>query len=614
VPGVIATPTYIQVTRDPIVDDVTYIDRMVDMYQEAKQHKSHLAGEWRRNLRLVTNRAASATPVAAGVRANEVAATIDARIGWMLDQEITCSITAACDPYSLFALSQMTLATQLEAVINSNFATQHWYTQVAQMLWHASLYGMGVMKVGWDAGMEGGLGNVVMNATNPWCLYLDPWAASLDDAQYIFEVHTMTLNEIERRFPGVSEALIDSAYRRGDQTTDHIPPNELSARQRAAWLIPVDAGEGATTWGPAGGAPRHIGFQTKGINVYECWRRENLRMTRPVMDPGTGEVHDEEVVVDRWRVTVYAGNHVLLDELAENLFGFDRHPYVRYVDTEMGELYGAPIMRDLAPCQLALNQLLAMAQNNVIFTGNPMLVAVKGSGVDRSSFTAQPGRVFDVNAGAQAQGQRPDWLSPPNLPSSVMELIQLWREEIERLSGLQGSQRGEVPSGRATDKQVAATQEAGFVRIRSAVRNLEACLSRCYEMAANLICLNYDTQRFVAIVGADGEASSVRLAAQHFYGATGEKDAKGKLKIQPLRFALTVNAGSQKPTSRGARMQEALNLKAADVVDDLFVLEAARVPHAEAVLSRKHAEDQAKAQAAAAAHQQARGPGTGHPH
>jgi len=602
----------IQVGRDPAVSDATYIDYLEDMYLESKQHKGSLGAEWKRNYRLVNNRAASATPVAAGVRANELAPAIDSRIGWMLDQEITCSITPACDPFSLFAIPQNTLAAQLEAVINANFATQHWYTQVVQMLWHSALYGMGILKVGWDAGMEEGLGNVVLNATNPWCIYLDPWASTLDDAQYIFEVHTMTLTEIERRFPEVSASLIASAVSMGEANSDHIPPNEMSSRQKGSWLIPVDAGQGPTTWGPPGGAPRHVASQTKGVNVYECWRRENLRVTREGTDP---TVDEEEVVVDRWRVTVWSGNHILLDDLAENIFGFDRHPYCRYVDIETGDLYGSPIMRDLAPCQLAMNQLLAMGQNNIIFTGNPMFVGIKGSGVDRASFVARPGQVLEVNGGANtASGQRPDWLSPPNLPQSLMEFVMFWREEIERISGIQGSQKGEVPSGRATDKQVSASQEAGFVRVRAAMRNLETCLSTAYELIAQLICTNYDTQRFVAIVGQDGESNSIRLAAQHFYSPNGEVDEKGKLKIQPLRFALTVNAGSQKPTSRSARIQEAMQLKQADCVDDLFVLQAYQVAHADSVLARKQAEDQQKAAIAHAQPQQAKGPGTGHAH
>jgi hypothetical protein len=141
-----------------------------------------------------------------------------------------------------------------------------------------------------------------------------------------------------------------------------------------------------------------------------------------------------------------------------------------------------------------------------------------------------------------------------------------------------------------------AGQEAGFIRIRSASRNLEQTLRKAGELLANLIIINYDTPRFVAIVGQEGESTSVRLASQHFYAPVREK--KG-VTFQPLRFALTVNAGSSKPTSRAARIQEANTLKAMGVVDDLFVLQAYRVSHAQAVLQRKQAQAEKEAQMAA---------------
>jgi hypothetical protein len=195
-----------------------------------------------------------------------------------------------------------------------------------------------------------------------------------------------------------------------------------------------------------------------------------------------------------------------------------------------------------------------------------------------------------------------------------MDFINWWRDEIERIAGLQGGQRGEIPSGRATDKQVSATQEAGFIRIRSAQRNLELTLRKAFELIANLIVINYDVPRTVAIVGAEGQMSSIKLAANHFY-TPGSPDGP-----DPLRFSLLVNAGSSKPTSRAARMQEANQLKEMGVVDAQYVLQAYRVSHWQAVQARTKQEAQEAAIQAAiqpgggGGKGQPRGPGTGHEH
>jgi hypothetical protein len=243
-----------------------------------------------------------------------------------------------------------------------------------------------------------------------------------------------------------------------------------------------------------------------------------------------------------------------------------------------------------------MNTLLAMGQNNIIYTGNPVLIGVKGSGADRSTWQNRPGQIYDVNGGPSAGNNKPAWMEPPNLPPALLPFVTFWREEMERIAGLSGSQKGEMASGRATDKQVQATQEAGFIRIRSAIRNLERTLRKAGELLANLIIINYDVPRLVAIVGDEGEMSSIRLAAQHFYAPT--VDAKNKVTFAPMRFTMMVNAGSSKPTSRSARINEANALHGMGVVDNQYVMQAYRVPHWKSVKQRKDAEIQQQMQLA----------------
>lgn len=597
--------TYFQIEAPPPVNEAETVSGLTALYEQAKEMRSQLTNEWARHYRITHNRAAPAAPAAAGIRANEIFPTIDSRIGWMTDQDIQFTITPACDPHSLWSMTTQMLGEQLEAVLNSVMKVDNWYAEIVKMLWDAAIYGAGFLKSTWDAGLEYGLGNVSLKHTSSWCLYPDPFATSLDDCQYIFEVHTMTPTEIERRFPDVAEDLISRIERAGDQDTDHVPPNQQQNRTKQGALIPIDAGQGATTWGQPGQTRKHTNQRQRAVNVYECWIRENYEEWITPTDPTEGD-EPRRVVTDQWRVIVYAADKILLDETAENLFHTDRHPYVRYVDVETGEFWGSPILRDLAPCQTAMNTLLAMAQNNVVFTGNPIMIGVKGSGVDRSTFLNRPGQIYDVNnSNGGAQQNRPGWLAPPELPQSLLSLISFYREEMERIAGLNGSQRGDVPSGRATDKQVQGSQEAGFVRIRSAQRNFEGTLRKAGELLTNLIIINYDVPRFVAIVGDEGETSSIKLSAQHFFSPTPQPD--GGAQFEPMKFAMTVNAGSSKPTSRAARIQEAIQLKGMNCVDDQFVLEAFRVSHAMQVLKRK--QDQEKIQLQLAQAQKAAGAG-----
>jgi hypothetical protein len=586
---VTAVGSLIQVSTAPRYTDADFIVSLTQLYTAARQHRGTVTNEWKRNFRLTMNKVAPALPAAAGVRANECYAIIADRIGWMTDQEVSCSITPAADPYSAWFLTQTMLASQLEQVINSVYTTDDWFIEIEKMLWDQALYGVGFLKAGWDQGKTKGMGNVVLRAVSPWCLYVDPVAHNLEDAEYIFEVHTMTPAEIERRYPSVSKRLIEAAMIAGDVSQTHVPPSQLEGGSgRRTDLIPINAGQGPTTWGPPGGTAQDPGtnYPYRAVNVYECWLKQNYLETVESPDPTKGK---ETVVVSEWRVVVYSGNRILLDEMASNLYHTNRHPYVRYVDIETGTFWGSPIVRDLGPCQVALNRLLALVQNNVEYTGNPIFVGVKGSGMDRSTFVNRPGRIYDVDGGPNSQNKKPEWLQPPNLPQILQWFIGFWRDEMERIAGLQGGQRGEIPSGRATDKQVAATQEAGFIRIRAAQRNLELALAKGFELVANLVVLNYDVPRTVAIVGPEGDMNSVKLSANHFY------DPSSKDGPEPLRFSLLVGAGSTKPTSRAARMQEAVQLKQLGAVDAQYVLQAFRVSHWPQVLQRVQAEQQQEA-------------------
>jgi hypothetical protein len=602
--------TLIQVERPTEEHQWELVQRLTNIYNMGKQAKGNMLNEWKRNFRLTMNRSSSALPAAAGIRANEVFPTIDSRIGWMTDQEISCSITPAADPFSAWFATQDILAEQLECVINSVYVTDQWYAEVVKMLWNSAMYGAGFLKVGWDHGLENGYGQAVIKSTSPWCLYIDPFCESLDDAEFIIEVHTMSEGQIERRFPTASLRKIRRALTSGDTSKEHVPPTQEQNVPRQGYLIPIDAGQGPTTWGPPGGAPQPYSEQPyRAVNVYECWIKENCMEWITPPDPAHAPY---PVIVSEWRVIVHSGGEILLDEYAQNLYHTNRHPYVRYVDVETGELWGSALVRDIGPCQVAMNRLLALLQNNIEYTGNPIFVGVKHSGMDRSTFINRPGRIYDVDGGPSAQNAKPQWLNPPTMPSVIIQFLEWWREEIERLAGMQGGQRGEIPSGRATDKQVSATQEAGFIRIRSAQRNLELCLRKAFELVANIIIINYDVPRTAAIVGPEGEMNAVRLAANHFYCPGPDGPA-------PLRFAMLVNAGSSKPTSRAARISEAVQLLQLKVVDRQYVAQAFRVSHWQAVLKRVQEQEQQEAilQAIAGGGPgggQPKGPGTGHAH
>jgi len=612
--------TLTQVIEPPDYAIPSLVNDLTQLYQLAKMEKNRYASNWRRNYLIVNNRHyATETSVigSPNVTDSEVFPILDSRIAWMTDQKVMVDVMPAAFPSSPFGQHMQRLATDLEQCLDTTFQVLSWDQQIVMALWDSSLFGAGILCAEWDSGLDNGLGNVNIRRVDPWTFYPDPNATSLKDAEYLFEVRRMSYAEIERRFPSSSEQMILDAIQFGEASDNfQRPGTDNNPQIPMAWpaVLPGASGnQGAGSWGLEGQTNLHSGsVLQQGVNIYVAWIRENHKFTRTSTDASL--VDSESVVADAWRVVVYSGRTILLDELAENLWQESRHPYVRVVDVEIGDFWPTAITSHLAPNQIAINRLLSSLQGNAELVGNPIFLDVADSGLSRAQIMNRPGSRLVMNkSAANAQAQKPDWLRPPDMPAGVANLVQFHIGRMENISGLSGPTKGQLPSGRQGQATTQATQEAGFVRIRSALRNLEASLGELFRLCANLFIQNTNIPRMVAIVGEDGTDSALRLSARHFYMPSRDPE---KPSI-PLKFSLIVKAGSSAPTSRQSRIAEADALRSMGAIDNQAVLEAHAWPHWQDVVSRMEAEAQAAAQQAEmqrGAHAQPRGPGTGHEH
>ena len=594
--------TFLQIENDPQAEDRQLTGKLADMFQQSVAARRKRTDQWRKNYMLTMNRWGRSPD---DPRDSEIYPIMRSRVGWMTDQEINFSLNPSVDPFSPYAMMENKLCEQLETVLQTNFKVGDWMSQIVMAIWDAGLYGAGIMKGVWDSGLDSGMGNVTMQRVDPWTFYPDPNATSFEDAQHFFVKHRWSFDEIERRFPNTPRWALEEAAESPDQIEDTRKPQTENWPKYSNDGIPTNLGQGPVAFGAPGQGTSVKRFGTKGVNVYECWIRENVEIERDSSDPLNES--PEKVIYNEWRVIFYTGSMVLLNETAKDLWDQDRHPYVRYVDDEMGEFWSTPIVSHLAPCQTALNGILSMLMANINLISNPIFMDVEGSGINRTPVVNKAGQRLTLKAASAANSQstKPGWLTPPSLPNMVMDAVKFWIDRMENISGLSGTSKGQQPNQRQAQSTIQATQEAGFVSIRSSLRNLERALRQMGEILTNLIIVNYDVHRTVAIVGPEGTETSLKLAANHFMRPT-------KQGLAPLRFQLIVDAGSAKPTSRGARIQEIDALKAMGVVDNQTVLQAHGIPHAEVIQHRMEQEALAAAQAQAQA--RAKGPGTGHAH
>lgn len=574
--------------------DLEMLARIKQMYQTARKSKQNLLSRWRRNWLLTQGTQWSDYRMAwmPSPFDSEIFPIMANLVGWMTDQSVAFTVNAAVQPNTPWAEYLNSLGDDLEAVLDSNWKVLNWQGRVSRVLWDAGLYGAGIFKAVWDQSLDNGLGNADMTDIDPWNFYPDPLARNELDGQYYIEVRRLAFDVIERKFPERASALLrDLTFNsEGDLDSDSRPSNT----ERSRGQYPMSFSSGYKGGSPSMGLPgqsRVKALSPEGILVFEIWMRENreTEVPDPKWEDETKEAPMVTVESEDWRVVIWCANTILMECWASDLWEGATHPYSRFVYEDTGEFWPTPLVSHLAPCQIAINRLLAALQQSAELTGNPIFLEPDQSGIAQTLLVNRPGQRLKVNRNAGAS-MTPQWLSPPSMSADVMGLIRFYIERMENISGLSVVNKGKQPAPRTPEAVVSNVQESGFVRVRSGLRNMERTLRRTGQIITQLIVENYTVPRTVSILGQEGERSAVTLRARHFIDAVNNEYA-------PFKYALMVNAGSDVPTSRQARAAEAQNLFVLKAIDRQALLESVRFPHWQAVDERMKQMEQAAAQA-----------------
>lgn len=565
-------------------EELAKVGELLRLFDIARAHRRPMVAKWQECYRMLHNKFwdAGRPGYMPSPEITEIYPIVDAIAAWEMDQRPKFTFAPISLPHTPQHQFMVQTAEDMERVVDAGFQANLEEGQWAIANWDKLVYGTGLLKTTWDQTLAGGRGDAITRRVSPFAFYPDPNATSIHDGDYYIEVRRMSVQQLDRAFPGTA-----NLFRTGGVDHDiDVAPDQISddngqrpARANPGAISPVTT----PRYGQPGGARVHA-VDLPGVTVIECWLRDH-----EVYDART-DLGGEKRVVDRWRVCVVAGNRLILDEPAENLWDHGDHPYSRMVQRDAGEFWGRSLVEMLGSSQKALNQLLAATQYNVLLAGNPIW---RDTGNSRQSLTNKPGTRIDAGAAGKDAG----WVPPPPFSPAFMELIRYHLGRMEAISGLTAIAKGGAPGGRPSESVVDALQEAGFVRIRSSLRELEYTMRTAGEKKVSLIAENYTTPRMIAIAGPRGERTSMVLRARHFMVPT----STGHI---PMKYQIIVDAGSRHHTSRSMREDRAAQLFTLGAIDRTALLEDIDYPNATTVAARM---DQREMELAAAGEQA--GPG-----
>lgn len=557
-------------TSTPRVD-LQLSGQVRQLFNVARDAKRPLVSRWNTNYLYLRNRP---NQVSLGQSRSiplipEIFPIIASKVGWKIDRRFRTTVTSAAVLNTDYYADTSSLANDLAAVLDATYQINLEGQEITRAIWDGENYGTGILKTSWNPGLSGGLGDAMTTRVDPYTFYPDPHARSLDDANYLCEVRTMSIQEADRRWPGSARVLSESFY-------NEDAPEAMT--QVESWSTFPRANPGAMTpghtpqYGMVGGGFLHT-TDTPGVTIIECWMRCH------------DAVKDDQAplgyrIEDYWRVVVICGNHVLMDEPATNLWSHGLHPYSRYVPQDIGEFWGFSTVEMLIPTQRTVNRLLSAFVMNLELSGNPVMVDDLRAGISRTQATNRPGSRYTV-----ASGSRVDWMKPPPVNAQFMEVIRYCLQRMEAVSGLAAVTRGGTTPGRNAQGVMDAMQEAAFVRIRMELRQLEYTLTDAGKKKASLITENYTEARTLAIIGPDGAKKMLDVKPRHFMCPTESGEV-------PLEYTLLIDAGASEHTSRKVREDLALSLANMGMLDARAVLEAVDWPGRDSVAKRVEAQQQ----------------------
>lgn len=573
-------PKVIVNTGTPERSEVERVGQIINLFTQARAYRRPMVQRWRQAVTAHNNdfwKLSVRPDWMPSPQIPEIYAIVDSLVSWEMDQRPTYTISPQALPHTGFAQMFLDMSQNLEAVLQASYVVNSEEVEWAKINRDKYVYGTGIAKTTWDMTLAGGMGDARTLRLDPFHFYPDPQATSLDDANYFIEARRMSIQELDRRWPGTAKLFPSGG-------TDHEidpPPTQLNA---ATSSNPVRANPAAIApatsprWGQSTN-PAIRAVDIPGVTVLECWVREHDVHT--ATDINTREPATR--VFDEWRVIIVAGNRIIMDEPAENLWSSGCHPYSRIVQRDEGEFWGQSMVLRLASAQRSLNRLLASVQQNIELTGNPIFK--DGGGMGRQNITNRPGQTVRLGTNP-VQQQYSDWMKPPPLHPAMFQMIQYIISRMEIISGLSAIMKGSSPGGRNAEGVIDSLQEAGFVRVRSSLTFLESGMRDAGAKKADLIIENYTTPRLISIAGPGGERTSLALKSRHFQipSSTG---------AVPLRYQLLVDVGSQRHTSRQMREDRAVQMFTLGLIDRDAALTDLNYPNATAVAARMDAHDQA---------------------
>lgn len=359
------------------------------------------------------------------------------------------------------------------------------------------VYGTSIFFVPWDSGDQ----NVKAVPVNPFNIFPDPLATNVEDAEYIIYATYQNVNVLKEFFPDKADKLSGGSI----NYTELVQEN---------------------------GANSQI---TNQVLVLEVWTRD---YEVDVVKNGAEESHIARYPNGRVLTICPELGIVLADK--ENPYEDGRFPFIIIKDYGVpNKFWGEGEVAQLLSPQKYMNELNNAIIDNAKATANMPWIIDKSAGIGYGKISSMPGLVIRKNPGSEVRRDQ-----PPSMPGYVINAVETIKGDIEQVSGIYNTLKGDSATGVYTAQGILALQEAGQVRIRLKVKMLEHALANIAQLWFSRMKQFWKEDRWISVSKIDGSYDVKSFT-------------KEALKYD---YNIKITAGSTMPVNRGAMLDLMIRL------------------------------------------------------
>lgn len=278
-------------------------------------------------------------------------------------------------------------------------------------------------------------GDIEPILVNPFNIFPDPLATSVEDAEFIIYATYQHKNVLREQYPDKAE-LIEGK---------EIEYEELVNSRNEGWKT------------------------TSQVLVLEIWCRDYTEIEG--LDDSGNKTTQQKFPLGRV-ITIAPDLSIVLED-KPNPYETGRFPFFLFKDIDVPfQFWGEGDVKWLLSPQKAINDLQNQVIDNAKHTANAQWILDKNCGIAKNEITNRAGLIIRKNPGTEVRRE-----SPPAMPMYVSEAITRMENSIETISGVHDITKGQTPTGIESGTAIQILQEAAQTRLRLKITIYEEALS-----------------------------------------------------------------------------------------------------------------------------------------